>query len=75
MQQVNVDDAKTRLPDLVSAATSGETVWIVSTEEQVVQLVPVKAEQPRPHFGSAAGLIAMADDFEDPLPEFREYME
>ena len=26
------------------------------------------------NFGSAAGLIEMADDFDDPLDDFKEYM-
>ena len=75
MPHVNLDDARKRLPDLISAATGGEAVYIVASDQQVVQLVPVSSEGPRPEFGSAAGLIAMADDFDAPLPDFREYTE
>ncbi len=75
MHHVNVDDAKARLSDLVNAAASGEAVYIVDSHQQVVQLVPVKFEAPRPRFGSAAGLITMADDFDAPLPDMEEYME
>ena len=33
-------------------------------------------ERPRKRtFGSAKGLIEMADDFDEPLEDFREYME
>ncbi len=28
----------------------------------------------RPKFGSAKGMIQIADDFDDPLPDFEEYM-
>ena len=31
-------------------------------------------EAPRPRFGSARGLIKMADDFDEPLEDFAEYM-
>ena len=75
MYHVNLDDAKARLPDLVSAATNGEAVYIVVNDQEVVQLVPVKSPAARPRFGSAAGLITMADDFDSPLQDFREYME
>ena len=75
MYHVTLDDAKVRLADLVSAAANGEAGYIVAGGEQVVQLVPVKPAAPRPRFGSAAGLITMADGFESPLPDFREYMQ
>jgi len=40
-----------------------------------VQLVPRQAVPRRPQFGSAKGKIWMADDFDAPLEEFKEYME
>ncbi len=73
MHHVNLDDAKARLPDLVNAAANGEDVYIEAGDHQVVQLVPVEPDSPRPQFGSAAGLISMSEDFDSPLPDFREY--
>lgn len=75
MYHVNLDDAKARLPDLVNAAANGETVYIVAGDQQVVQLVLVRSPAARPRFGSAAGLITMADDFDAPIPDLEEYME
>lgn len=78
--QVTMDEVKERLPDLMDAATRGETVLIAKEAEQgaqVVQLVAVQEKTKRkPKFGSAKGLIIhMADDFDAPLEDFREYME
>ena len=41
----------------------------------MVQLVPVAQSERRPRFGSAKGLIEIADDFDEPLEDFKEYME
>lgn len=74
MQQVKLDEATTRLPSLIDAAIRGEVVLITTDDRQTVQLVPLKhARHPR-RFGSARGLIQMADDFDAPLDDLREYM-
>jgi prevent-host-death family protein len=67
MLHVPLDEAATRLGDLMNAAKRGETVVIVNGPE-AVQLVPIAApvEVPgkRRQFGSAAGQIRLAPDFE-----------
>jgi antitoxin (DNA-binding transcriptional repressor) of toxin-antitoxin stability system len=73
-RQVEVDEARASLPDLIDAAIGGEDVVIQKNEKQAVQLVPVEAAQRNPQFGSAKGLVVVADDFDAPLEDFREYM-
>jgi len=73
-RQVEMDEAQARLPDLIEAAIRGEEVFIQKNAKQAVQLVPVEASERRPRFGSAKGLVVMADDFDAPLEDFREYM-
>ena len=74
MHQVNIEEAKTHLPDLIDAAVNGEEVVIAKDERHLVKLVPVARAKPRPQFGSARGLITMSDDFDQPLEDFAEYM-
>jgi prevent-host-death family protein len=74
MHQVNIEDAKTHLPDLIDAAVNGEEVVITKDDQHIVKLVPVARAKPRPQFGSAKGLITMSDDFDEPLEDFEEYM-
>lgn len=74
MVQVSAEEAKTRLTELIAEAINGETVFITQNGQQVVQLVPVTQPERRPRFGSAKGLITMADDFDEPLEDFDEYM-
>jgi antitoxin (DNA-binding transcriptional repressor) of toxin-antitoxin stability system len=71
---IKLDDAATHLPDLIKAAINGEDVFIVADDKQVVQLVPLARPKLRPQFGSAKGLIVIADDFDEPLEDFSEYM-
>jgi antitoxin (DNA-binding transcriptional repressor) of toxin-antitoxin stability system len=78
MKQVTLDQARQSLPDLVSAAVEGEEVILLADGDRpAVRLVPVGAfaGTPRARFGSARGLISMAEDFDAPLPDFEPYSE
>jgi len=75
VQQVTLDEAVIHLSDLIEAAVRGEDVFITKDELHSVQLVPHMSKKRTRHFGSAKGLIIMAEDFDAELPDFREYME
>ena len=70
MEQVTLSEAQMRLSDLVNTAIKGQAVFITQDHQRIVQLVPVKLPRRHPQFGSAKGLIAMADDFDAPLADF-----
>lgn len=72
MTQITLEDAQRRLPDLIAAALGGEDVVITGKDQPGVRLVPLVAEPNWPKFGSAKGQILIADDFDEPLEEFRE---
>lgn len=55
------------MPDLIEAAVGGDEVLIAKDEQHIVRLVPVSGAKPVPQFGSAKGLITMAEDFDAPL--------
>jgi antitoxin (DNA-binding transcriptional repressor) of toxin-antitoxin stability system len=74
MKQLTVEQAIQSLPELVTAAIDGEDV-VVQHQRGAVRLVPIETRQRRPVFGSAKGLISMADDFDAPLEDFRDYLE
>jgi antitoxin (DNA-binding transcriptional repressor) of toxin-antitoxin stability system len=50
-------------------------VIICIDDRPVIKLVPIEPVKPRRKAGSAKGIIWMSDDFDEPLEEFREYME
>lgn len=74
MHQVNIDEAKNDLSLLISKAMNGEDIIITKDNIPLVKLVSVSSVKPKPQFGSAKGLITMADDFDEPLEDFKEYM-
>ncbi len=75
MQTVTLAEAKSHLVDLIDAAAAGEDVFIKKDERLSVQLVPHQVKVRKRQFGSAKGLISMAPDFDEPLEDFKEYME
>ncbi|OQY46987.1 MAG: type II toxin-antitoxin system prevent-host-death family antitoxin [Candidatus Parabeggiatoa sp. nov. 2] len=74
MQQIDVAQVQTHLFGLLEQAARGEEVVITKDNQPFVKLVPINQNQPRPKFGSAKGLIEIADDFDEPLEEFRRYL-
>ena len=73
IHQVDYSEAKRRLRDLFEAAKRGETVLITDDDQKILQLIPVAKKKPSPKFGSAAGLVKIADDFDAPITDFAEY--
>ena len=71
MLRISLADAQTRLPDLVEQAQRGEDV-VIEGDGASVRLV-VEPARPAARFGSARGLVALADDFDAPLPDFDAY--
>lgn len=70
---IDVNEARTRLADLIAEAAEGHEVVISRADGAAVRLVPVPSEAARPRFGSARGLFTMTDDFDAPLEDFAPY--
>ncbi len=73
MYSVNLKEAETQLEKLVEEAARGEDVIITRSDGTSFRIVPITPEAAAPKFGSAKGLIKIADDFDKPLEEFEEY--
>lgn len=72
MHQINIEEAKSNLPDLRDAAIKGEEIVIARDDQHVVKLVPNSRAKPRPQFGSAKGMISISNDFNEPLEDSAE---
>jgi len=72
MTVVTLQEAEKQLPLLVKAALEGEKV-LITMKDATVQLAPVASEKRHAQFGSARGLLEIADDFDEPLADFAEY--
>jgi prevent-host-death family protein len=74
--QVSLTEAAASLNDLVEAAIDGEEVILLVDNRPVAKIMSLEVRKRRPaKAGSAKGQVWMSDDFDEPLPEFREYME
>ena len=73
MKPVEITEAKEHLDELVDEVSRGEEVVIVKDDRPLVRLVPIREKRER-RFGSAKGQIKIAEDFDEPLEDFRDYM-
>jgi antitoxin (DNA-binding transcriptional repressor) of toxin-antitoxin stability system len=73
MTQVELQQAKDQFLELIELAASGEEIIISKDKQPFVKLSPVGRRKKQRQFGSAKGMIIMADDFDEPLEDFEEY--
>lgn len=76
MTTVTLAEAQARLPELIAGLGPGEEVVITRETEAVAKLVAEPAARKNPRLGTAKGkILFMADDFDAPLEDFKEYMQ
>lgn len=75
MVQVNIHEAKTNLSKLIQKVVAGEEVVIAKGNQPIVKLVLIENLKPQRRLGTAKGKIKIADDFDEPLEDFKEYMQ
>ena len=68
---INLEHEERPLGELVEQTLGGDEIVITKGDRPVARLVAIPARAPR-RFGSARGLIEMADDFAEPLEDFKE---
>jgi prevent-host-death family protein len=73
MRRYNIAEAKARFSELVDRAMAGEEVVIARANRPLLMLVPYQGSRRLLKPGSAKGQIWMADDFDAPLEDFKEY--
>ena len=69
---VNMQEAKSSLSRLVKRAAAGEEIVIASRGKPVAMLTRVREKRKKIPWGKIKGVIA--DDFDAPLEQFKEYM-
>ncbi len=73
--QVNIHQAKSQLSKLIERALAGEEVIIARNSKPVVRLEVLPEARRKRKLGALKGLVKyMADDFEEPLEDFKDYM-
>ncbi|PSR17401.1 type II toxin-antitoxin system prevent-host-death family antitoxin [filamentous cyanobacterium CCP3] len=75
MQQVDISVAQAQITELLQSALQGEEIIITRDNHPILKLIQVSSQPKRRQRGSAKGQIWMAADFDDPLEDFKAYME
>src|SRR5215472_8757806 len=73
MHTVGLKEAEERLAELIDEVANGEEVMITREDGTTFKIVRVVPMAPYPKFGSAKGLVKMAEDFDEPLEDFQAY--
>lgn len=75
MTQVNIAQAKAHFSELIQKVLLGEEVIIAKDHRPIVKMVPLHPPQAKRRPGSGTGeLLHLAEDFDAPLEDFKEYM-
>ncbi|MBS0320428.1 MAG: type II toxin-antitoxin system Phd/YefM family antitoxin [Proteobacteria bacterium] len=69
MEPVNIYDAKTRLSQLVDIAAAGQDVIVSRHGKPLVRITRLVEEKRPVRFGLLKGKVAVARDFDAPLPD------
>ena len=76
MTTISIQEAQSRLSDLIHNLSPGDELVITENNQPVARLSRSEPKTQWPcKAGSAKGKIWMAPDFDAPLEEFKEYME
>jgi antitoxin (DNA-binding transcriptional repressor) of toxin-antitoxin stability system len=75
MSTVTLEEAKAHLDELIAGLRPGEELVITDQGQPLAQVKKAERTSWPCKAGSAAGKIHMAPDFDEPLENFKEYME
>ena len=74
MQNIDINQAKKRLSELVDKTISGDETIITKAGQPIAKLIGIPKRDKKRQFGTAKGLIKISDDFDKPLEDLQEYM-
>jgi prevent-host-death family protein len=74
MHNIDINQAKQNFTALIEKTVSNGEVIITKDGQPFVKMVPLTKTMKKRKFGTAKGLIKMADDFDQPIDDFKEYM-
>ena len=80
VETVNVGEAKTHFSRLLARVEAGERIVIaraghpIAELARIAELAPITHARPPRIPGMDRGRVVIHDNFDDPLPDFEEYM-
>lgn len=75
MKTYTMESAVANFDELMAEAQEGLTIYIIGSDGREYELILKRMPENKPRKpGMFKGKIKIADDFNDPLPEFEPYM-
>jgi antitoxin (DNA-binding transcriptional repressor) of toxin-antitoxin stability system len=74
MPTVTLEEAQTKLPELIDKLVPGEEVVITRNEQPVAELIRLPAEKPHPVPGRCKGMLTILSEDDEYLKDWAEYM-
>ena len=75
MPAVTIEDAQTKLPEIIHKLAPGEEVIITENHRPVAKLIAEAGERRKPRkAGSAKGKLTIHADDDEHLADFKDYM-
>ena len=74
MVSVPVEEAQTRLNEIIDQLAPGEELIVTRNDRPVARLTPISGEEPRPMPGRCKGMLTILAEDDEHLEDWREYM-
>ena len=75
MPTVTIEEAQSKLSELIHRLIPGDEVVITENDQPVARLVAAAPPERKPReFGTLKGTVLSMEHFDDPLEDFEEYM-
>ena len=77
MNTISLEEAQARLPEIIGRLRPGEEVIVLRRDKPIARIIaePAKVRKPRQPGSGKDKILYMADDFDAPLADFKDYME
>ncbi len=76
MEVFNIYEAKAKLSKLIQQALLGQEIIIAKGNKPLVRLEPLPEARPKRKIGQGKHIVLrISPDFDEPLEDFKEYME
>jgi antitoxin (DNA-binding transcriptional repressor) of toxin-antitoxin stability system len=76
MTSLPLQQVQAELPELIHRLAPGDELVITENDEPIARILPPQPSKISRKLGSLRGTVLyMAPDFDEPLEEFKEYME
>jgi len=73
IEEIGAFEAKTRLSELLERVQRGQVYRITKRGKPVAELRPLITDARRPQFGRDRGRVVVAEDFDAPVPDMKDY--